>query len=79
MSSGAWELATKPQHSPGEYNYEHYQAKHLLMNLWWTLRGRGIQPGQLAPDFELLSTEGNLVRLSALRGQPVVLRFGSFT
>lgn len=79
MSSNAWELATKPWQPPQEYNYKHYQAKHLLMNLWWTLRGRGIQPGQLAPDFELPSTAGDRIGLSALRGQPVVLRFGSFT
>lgn len=62
-----------------EYNYEHYRAKHLLMNLWWTLRSRGIQPGHVAPDFELPSTDGERIRLSTLRGRPVVLRFGSFT
>ena len=44
MSSGVWNLATKPWHAVQEYNYEHYRAKHLLMSLWWTLRSRGIQP-----------------------------------
>lgn len=62
-----------------EYNYEHYRAKHLLQALWRTIRSRGIQPGQLAPDWELESTEGERVRLNTLRGQPVALRFGSFT
>ena len=62
-----------------EYNFEHYQAKHLLLALRSTLRSTGIQPGQAAPDFELESTEGERLRLSKLRGKPVVLRFGSFT
>ncbi len=31
--------------------------------------------GQLAPDFELPATSGRVVRLSALRGKPVVLYF----
>ena len=31
--------------------------------------------GALAPDFELSGVDGNLVRLSDFRGQPVVLTF----
>ena len=34
-----------------------------------------ITPGELAPDFALNDTEGNRVRLSDLRGKPVVLYF----
>ncbi|MDX6640102.1 MAG: thioredoxin-dependent peroxiredoxin [Solirubrobacteraceae bacterium] len=34
-----------------------------------------IEPGDQAPDFELPDQDGNLVRLSDLRGQPVVLYF----
>lgn len=62
-----------------EYNYEHFRPKHLIADLWKTIRGEGLRPGEEAPDFELESTEGDRVRLSELRGQPVVLRFGSFT
>lgn len=62
-----------------EYNYEHFRPKHLLADLLKTVRGEGLKPGEEAPDFELESTEGGRVRLSSLRGQPVVLRFGSFT
>ena len=62
-----------------EYNYEHFRPKHLLADLLKTVRGEGLGPGEEAPDFELESTEGGRVRLSSLRGQPVVLRFGSFT
>jgi peroxiredoxin len=34
-----------------------------------------ITPGELAPYFELKNTEGALVRLSDMRGKPVVLYF----
>lgn len=34
-----------------------------------------VDQGQQAPDFELPDQEGNPVRLSSLRGQPVVLYF----
>jgi peroxiredoxin Q/BCP len=34
-----------------------------------------IEDGNTAPDFELPDQEGNLVKLSSLRGQPVVLYF----
>lgn len=62
-----------------EYNYEHFWLKHLLADLWRTARGEGVQPGSEAPDFELETTGGERVRLSALRGRPVLLHFGSAT
>lgn len=34
-----------------------------------------IEPGRQAPDFELPDEEGHLVKLSALRGKPVVVYF----
>lgn len=34
-----------------------------------------IEEGKLAPDFELLADTGETIKLSALRGQPVVLYF----
>lgn len=34
-----------------------------------------IEPGEKAPDFELPDQDGNLVNLSGLRGQPVVVYF----
>jgi cytochrome c biogenesis protein CcmG/thiol:disulfide interchange protein DsbE len=35
----------------------------------------GFQPGEYAPDFELRSLDGLSVRLSSLRGKPVLLNF----
>jgi hypothetical protein len=35
--------------------------------------------GDEAPDFALADTNGNGIRLSGLRGRPVVLEFGSYT
>ena len=61
------------------YSYEHFRPKHLIADLLKTVRGEGIGPGEEAPDFKLESAEGERVRLSELRGCPVVLRFGSFT
>lgn len=34
-----------------------------------------ITPGELAPDFELKDVAGHHIRLSDLRGKPVVLYF----
>ncbi len=34
-----------------------------------------ITPGEIAPDFEMEDIQGNLVKLSELRGRPVVLAF----
>jgi peroxiredoxin Q/BCP len=34
-----------------------------------------IEPGEQAPDFELPNQDGDRVRLSGLRGQPVVVYF----
>ena len=67
------------QRQLSEYNYEHFRPKHLLADLWRSARGEGLQPGSEAPDFELETTEGDRLRLSALRGRPVVLHIGSFT
>ncbi len=62
-----------------EYNYEHFRPKHLLADMWRSARGAGLQPGEPAPDFELESTDGRRIRLSTLRGRPVLLHFGSGT
>jgi hypothetical protein len=64
---------------PAEYNYEHFRTKHLLRDVRRTTRESGVQPGALAPDFELPVVGGNTLRLSSLRGRPVLLHFGSFT
>jgi hypothetical protein len=62
-----------------EYNFEHFRTRHLLSDAEGTLQGRGIQPGEPAPDFELPLTTRGSVRLSDLRGRPVLLHFGSVT
>ncbi len=62
-----------------EYNYTHFRTKHFLADVQGTLQGKGVQPGELAPDFELASTDGARTWLSTLRGRPVVLHFGSVT
>lgn len=62
-----------------DYNYEHFRTKHFLADLKHTVQGMGVQPGEEAPDFELEATDGGRIRLSALRGRPVALHFGSVT
>jgi hypothetical protein len=63
-----------------DYNFKHFRLKHFLIDGRRTIEGHGLQPGQHAPDFELphVGTE-NTLRLSDLRGKPVLLHFGSFT
>jgi len=62
-----------------EYNFEHFRTKHLLSDAKATVEERGIQPGEMAPDFELPRVGGGSLRLSELRGKPVILHFGSFS
>lgn len=62
-----------------DYNFEHFRTRHFLKDVTGTLRVRGIQPGDAAPDFELPLECGGTVRLSALRDKPVLLHFGSVT
>jgi hypothetical protein len=61
------------------YNFEHFRTTHLLDDMRATDATRGIQPGAMAPDFELTGVDGGRVRLSELRGKPTLLHFGSFT
>ena len=61
------------------YNFRHFRPRHLWYDAKLTVRASGLAPGQPAPDFELPTTQGDKIRLSDLRGKPVLVRFGSFT
>jgi len=65
--------------SSDDYNFAHFRFRHVLADVKGTIRARGIRPGDEAPDFVLPRTNGGSLRLSALRGCPVLLHFGSFT
>ncbi len=62
-----------------DYNFEHFRTKHFLRDGKRTVMNRGIQPGEMAPDFELPRVGGGSLRLSELRDKPVLLHFGSFS
>ena len=84
MATGALARAERSEtaareNTVGVENYAHWRRTHMFADFQRTLRRQGIQPGQEAPDFELESTTGERIRLSALRGRPVLLHFGSLT
>jgi hypothetical protein len=62
-----------------EYNFDHFRAKHLLLDIQRGIANQGVTPGEMAPDFALPRAGGGSLRLSDLRGRPVLLHFGSFT
>jgi cytochrome oxidase Cu insertion factor (SCO1/SenC/PrrC family) len=48
--------------------------------LWSSARAGTLQPGDIAPDFELQTADrARTIRLSDYRGRPVVIVFGSYT
>ena len=60
------------------YNYESFDHGSDAAEIErWLSEGPRI--GDPAPDFDLMDLDGNRVRLSDLRGRPVVLEFGSYT
>ena len=61
------------------YNFTHFPRYVLWADALRTLKAEGIHPGEYAPDFELPRSDGQFLRLSDLRGRPVVLHFGSYT
>ena len=80
MPEAAQRFATLDEKVPlADYNYEHFRTKHLLEDGKRTLTDRGIMPGEIAPDFELPRVGGGVLRPSELRGQPVILHFGSYS
>ena len=61
------------------YNFRHFPRYVLWADALRTVKRCGITPGDYAPDFELPRSDGSFLRLSAVRGRPVVLHFGSYT
>lgn len=62
-----------------DYNFAHFSREVALREVKGTVAARGIGPGCIAPDFGLDDTDGNRVRLAALKGRPVLLRFSSLS
>ena len=74
------QFSTMAEKQPtNDYNFEHFRTIHLLDDARKTLEKYGVQPGEMAPDFELARADGGTLRLSDLRGRPVLIHFGSFT
>ena len=80
--------ASAPASAPeaGGFERQSMTAKHRAERLTGILKGdvgsfnEGPDIGDLAPDFTLRTHDGKrAVKLSSLRGRPVVLTFGSFT
>jgi hypothetical protein len=59
----------------GDFNFRHFRMRHMVAEL---LRG-GLTPGSAAPNIELTSTDGTILRIRELRGRPVLLHFVSYT
>ncbi len=62
-----------------DYNFEHFHTGILLEDVKKTAEASGIGAGETAPDFELRQVGGGSIRLSDLRGRPVLLHFGSYS
>jgi hypothetical protein len=62
-----------------DYNYQHFRPRHVLQELRRIINGAGVQPGAIAPDFDLPQVGGGTLQLSTLHGRAVLLHFVSFT
>lgn len=64
---------------PDDFNFEHFRMRHMAAELLRTYHRSGIAPGSEAPPFDLEATDGTRLRLTDLRGKPVLLHFVSYT
>lgn len=62
-----------------DYNFAHFERRHVVEDARRTWHRTGIRPGTEAPDFTLPLVGGGTFTLSDHRHQPVLLRFGSYT
>jgi hypothetical protein len=60
-----------------QYNYDRFTPSQVVDEIRRTIGAAGLRAGTEAPDFELEQVEGAPVRLSRLRGRPVLMRFVS--
>jgi hypothetical protein len=80
-------VTTAMYQSPGTFGQVMARVPMPLMMvlpfepLWMRARAGALEPGRMAPDFTLLTTDkARRVTLSSFRGsRPVVLVFGSYT
>jgi cytochrome oxidase Cu insertion factor (SCO1/SenC/PrrC family) len=82
LGAVAWAMAQPPD-TFGRFMAKMPMATFLVVpfeTLWTRIRGGQLKQGDPAPDFSLKRLdEEQKVSLSSLRGQPVVLVFGSYT
>ncbi len=62
-----------------QYNYEHFWFKHIFGDVWRSMKGAGLRPGEAPPDFDLESTDGKRVTLGGFSGRPLLIHMGSGT
>src|SRR5829696_8117178 len=65
-------MTRAPDLTASGYNYEHFGLEHRVMD-----QLGGVRVGEAAPDFTATRLDGTQVKLSDLRGKPVVLETGS--
>ena len=70
------ELEEKPEFLGGSYNLVVWKPKTAEHEY---LRTMAPKVAEMAPDFTLPLLDGGEVRLSSLRGKPVMIEFGSVT
>jgi peroxiredoxin len=68
---------TRRESAPVAYNYEAF-VRSSAVGMGGAFRGT-VRVGDPAPQFALTALDGSTVRLADLRGQYVVLEFGSIT
>ncbi len=60
-----------------QYNHEHFWFKHIFADVWRSVKGAGLRPGDAAPDFELPSADGGTVTLGGFIGRPVLIHIAA--